>query len=216
MICMAGGFAEGGITGRASCAWSELTTPKLGARWLVIKLGTARPLGDGAGDDTEGLEPPVIPTLLPPPPPPPLLLLLPPLFCSSCFSNTFCESSDFDIPPVDDEEEEEEVEEDMLENLHPLPVDASGFATADDEPTTDAGAVGSVAPDEPEVIDEEEELTFVSSETLSTGSILTTLAASRLSRFERICEADSPRSCPWWPGASSVDFERRKAVAFCS
>lgn len=32
MICIAGGFADGGITGRASCASSELTTPKLGAR----------------------------------------------------------------------------------------------------------------------------------------------------------------------------------------
>lgn len=206
MICMAGGFAEGGITGRASCASSELTTPKLGARWLVIKLGTARPIGDGAGDDTEGLEPPVTPTLLPPPPPPPLLLL-PPLFCSSCFSNTFCESSDFDITPAD--EEAEEVEDDMLENLHPLPVDVSDFDTADDEPTAEGGGVGCFGPDEAAVVDEEEELTFVSSETLSTGSLLTTLAASRLSRFERICEADSPRPCTW-PGASSVDFERRK------
>uniref|UniRef100_A0A8D8FVI8 (northern house mosquito) hypothetical protein n=1 Tax=Culex pipiens TaxID=7175 RepID=A0A8D8FVI8_CULPI len=32
MICIAGGFAEGGITGRASWASRELTTPKLGAR----------------------------------------------------------------------------------------------------------------------------------------------------------------------------------------
>ena len=33
--CLVG---TGGITGRASCASNELKTPKLGARWVVLKL----------------------------------------------------------------------------------------------------------------------------------------------------------------------------------
>lgn len=32
IIWIAGGLADGGITGRANCASRELTTPKLGAR----------------------------------------------------------------------------------------------------------------------------------------------------------------------------------------
>lgn len=134
-----------------------------------MRLGTARPIGDGAGEDTDELDDP-------------------PLFCSSCFSRTFCESSDFVVDPA---------EGGMVENLHPalvlpllllLPLpDVSGFDV---------------------------ELTLVSSDALSTGSLLTTLVASRLSRLLNICDAVS-RPCPW-AGASSVDFERRNEAAFWS
>lgn len=167
MICIAGGFADGGITGRASCASSELTTPKLGARWLVIRLGTLRPIGDGAGDDAAELAPP--------------------LFCNSCFSNTFCESSDFETEPA----------EDMVENLHPLlvPDAVSAFAGVTDE-------------------EAEVELTLASSVALSTGSLLTTFVASKLSRLLNICDAVS-RPCTW-AGASSVDLERRNEAALCN
>lgn len=110
----------------------------------------------------------------------------PPLFCNSCFRRTFCESSDFVADPADD----------MAENLHPallllllllpLPV-VSGLDV---------------------------ELTLVSSDALSTGSLLTTLVASRLRRLLNICDAVSrPCTCA---GASSVDFERRNEAAFCS
>lgn len=47
---MAGGFVEGGITGRASWASKELTTPRLGARWFVIRLGTGRVIDDGVDE----------------------------------------------------------------------------------------------------------------------------------------------------------------------
>lgn len=67
IIWIAGGFADGGITGRASCASRELTTPKLGARWLVIKLGTGRAIAEGVGDGVE----------------------LEPVFWRSCFKRTF-------------------------------------------------------------------------------------------------------------------------------
>lgn len=137
-----------------------------------MRLGTARPIGDGAGDDTDELDDP-------------------PLFCSSCFRSTFCESSDFGTDPAED---------DIVENLHPallllllmlllvLPLpDVSGFDV---------------------------ELTLVSSDALSTGSLLTTLVASRLSRLLNICDAVSrPCACA---GASSVDFDRRNEAAFCS
>lgn len=89
----------GGITGRASCASSELTTPRLGARIL----GTVR-------DDIE-TEPPEFccccccccdpPDCIEPPDADddddadaPLLFVVAVVeFCSSCLSSTFCESS---------------------------------------------------------------------------------------------------------------------------
>lgn len=109
-----------------------------------MRLGTARPIGDGAGDETDALDDP-------------------PLFCSNCFSRTFCESSDFVVDPAEDG---------MVENLHPaLPLlllvplpDGSGFDV---------------------------ELTLVSSDALSTGSLLTTFVASRLRRLLNICDAVS-------------------------
>lgn len=136
-----------------------------------MRLGTARPIGDGAGDDTDELDDP-------------------PLFCSNCFNRTFCESSDFVVEPA---------VLGIVENLQPallvlllllllLPL--------------------------PDVSSFDVELTLVSSDALSTGSLLTTFVASRLRRLLSICDAVSrPWACA---GASSVDFERRNDAAFCS
>lgn len=61
----------GGMTGRANCASSELTTPRLGARNEEV---TARDTIVGNCDEDGEL--------------------FVPEFCSNCLSKTFCESSD--------------------------------------------------------------------------------------------------------------------------
>lgn len=67
---MADGVAgTGKITGRASCASSELTTPKLGARNEVTERETMVGIDDGDG----------------------VVLLA---CCNNCFNRTFCVSSD--------------------------------------------------------------------------------------------------------------------------
>lgn len=65
-------WGTGGITGRASCASSELTTPRLGARTLgTVREAIATELGGLGGVFPVEVE-----------------------FCKSCFNRTFCVSSD--------------------------------------------------------------------------------------------------------------------------
>lgn len=64
------------MTGRANCASSELTTPRLGARSDVTERETIVGKDDGVG------------------------VLLLPEFCNSCLSSTFCESSGFEFGTI--------------------------------------------------------------------------------------------------------------------